>query len=139
MANAVIQYLKEALLKKQSTCSISHGFKQKVMGSGSFQFHQPLWMWETPLPNPQKSSPHCVKGFADDLTIISQHGYDHASVLRMVSKKCSDIDLEIHSDKCVVVVYNGSKVKKTCSFPIGEGHTRNLSSDVMLPVLWATR
>ena len=80
-------------------------------------------------PKSQKSSPHCVKGFADDLTIISQYEQDHASVLRTVSKKCSDIDLEIRPDKCLSVVYNGSKVKKTYSFPIEEGHTRNLSGD----------
>ena len=48
---------------------------------------------------------------------------------KTVSKKCSDIDLEIHPDKCVSVAYNGSKVMKTCSFPIGEGHARYLSSD----------
>ena len=82
-------------------------------------------------PKSQKSSPHCVKDFADDLTIISQYEYDHASVLRTFSKNCSVIDLEIRPDKFVSVVYNGSKGKKTCSFPIEEGHTRKLSSDAV--------
>ena len=35
----------EALLKKHSTCSMSHGFKQRVIESGLFQFHQPLRLW----------------------------------------------------------------------------------------------
>ena len=42
-------------------------------------------------------------------------------------KKCSDIDLQICPDKCVSVVYFGSKFKKSCSFPIGGGHSRNLA------------
>ena len=88
----------------------------------------PVMAASTPIPKIQKSNPHCVKGFADDLTIISQHEQEHASALHTVSNKCSDIDLEIRPDKCVSVVYSGSKIKKTCSFPIGEGHTRNLSS-----------
>ena len=49
--NAVIHY--KRLLKKLSTCSMSHGLKQRVMGSGSFQFHQPLRLWEPPPQNPQ--------------------------------------------------------------------------------------
>ena len=88
---------------------MSHGFKQRVMGSGSFQFPQPPGCGAS-IPKYQNSSPHCVKGFADDLAIVSQHEHDHASVLCTVSKKCSDIDLEIRPDKCVSVVYNGSKV-----------------------------
>ena len=70
---------KEALLTKQSTCSMCHGFKQRVMGSVSFQFHQPLRLWESPPQNP-KSQVYIVKGFADDLIIISQHEHAHASV-----------------------------------------------------------
>ena len=71
---------------------------------------------------PTLSKPHCVKGFADDLTIISQCECEHASALLSGSEKCSDIDLQIHPDKCVSVVYSGSKFKKSCSFPIGGGH-----------------
>ena len=54
---------KEALLKKQSTCSVPHGFKQMIMESGSFQFNQPLGCGSL-HPKIPKSSPHCGKGFA---------------------------------------------------------------------------
>ena len=36
---------------------------------------------------PTLSKPHCVKGFADDLTIISQCKCEHASALLSVSEK----------------------------------------------------
>ena len=107
---------KEALLTKQSTCSMSHVFKAKGNGKLFFQISSIPPAVGASTPKSQKSSPHCVKGFADDLTIISLHEHDYVSVFRTVSKKCSNIDLELRLDKCVSVVYNGSKVKKICSF-----------------------
>ena len=56
--NAVIRY-KRGSLEKQSTCSMSHGFKQRVMGNGSFQFIQSLRLWE-PQPQNPKSLVHNV-------------------------------------------------------------------------------
>ena len=76
---------------------------------------------------PTLSKPHCVKGFADNLTIISQCECEHASALLSGSEKYSDIDLQIRPDKCVSFVYSGYKFKKSCSFPIGGGHSRNLA------------
>ena len=128
-ANAVIRYKRGSHEEAVNLLNVS-----LVQAKGNGELFFPIS--STPLAvgaytqKSQKSSLQCVKSFADDLAIIPQLEHDHASVPRILSKKCSDIDLEICPDKCVSVVYNGSKVKKNCSFPIGVGYTRNLSSDV---------
>ena len=53
------------------------------------------------------SSPHKVKGFADDLTVLSSSKTEHENTLSDVNQKCNDICLEIRADKCVSMVFDG--------------------------------
>ena len=49
------------------------------------------------------SKPHKVKGFADDLTIISSSSTDHAEALKTVSDACLDLDLKLKQQKMHII------------------------------------
>ena len=82
----------------------------------------------TPPENQLKlSKPHKVKGFADDLTIISSSKSDHSLALQQISSSCSDLDLRLKPAKCVSLVFDGKKFDKSACFPISSENTRNIS------------
>ena len=74
------------------------------------------------------SKPHKVKGFSDDITVISKSSKDHSETLFKISRACSDLDLVLKPPKCVSYVYNGKKIVKDATFQIGSGQTRNIST-----------
>ena len=51
------------------------------------------------------SSPHLVKSFADDLTVISSNIADHSAALLEIDKKATDLDLSLRPDKYVSQFY----------------------------------
>ena len=74
------------------------------------------------------SSPHKVKGFADDISIISSSVNDHGAALQVISTYCSDLGLVLNPSKCISLVYNGRVVDKRTVFSVGSGKSRNISS-----------
>ncbi len=95
--NAVIHYKRGSL---EEAVNLLNASWVQAKGNGKWFFPisstSPVVGASTPKI-PKVKSTLCER-FADDLTIIYQH--EHASVLGTLSKKCSDIDLEIRPDKC---------------------------------------
>ena len=87
----------------------------------------PQMLNSTAASQPNFSSPHRVKGFADDLTVFSSSKEEHESTLSDVDSKCKDLDLTIRADKCVSMVFDGNEVKKKATFRVGDGVTRNIT------------
>ena len=73
------------------------------------------------------SSPHSVKGFADDLTVISSNIADHSAALLEIEKKAADLDLSLRPDKCVSVIYDGNRIDPKSRISLMDGSTRNIS------------
>ena len=67
------------------------------------------------------SKEHKVKGFADDLTIISTNRDDHQDVLSCVDVCCRDVCLSIRPDKCYSLACDRKKIKKNITFKVGGG------------------
>ena len=62
-----------------------------------------------------KSSEHKMKGFADDLTLISSEKEDHRNALSRIDFCASDLDLAIRADKCCTLSLKGLKQDKILS------------------------
>ena len=71
------------------------------------------------------SSEHSAKAFADNLTVFSSSPEDHQSLLSTINEKCSDLDLTLKPEKCISIVFNGSKMNHTTSFSLSNCSTRN--------------
>ena len=69
-----------------------------------------------------------VKGFADDLTIISSSSTDHSEALKAISNSCQDLDPTLKPPKCVSLVFDGKKMIKSATFQVSSGSTRNIIS-----------
>ena len=71
------------------------------------------------------STSHKTKAFADDLTVISSSLTSHKEVLEATIEKCQDIDLHVHPDKCVSILYNDKKLleNSTVELPIGRSRS----------------
>ena len=66
-----------------------------------------------------------MKGFADDLTVISPNKEQHKITLAVVVRKCKDLGLQIRADKCVSMVFNGHSMVDS-TFDVGDGVTKNI-------------
>lgn len=81
------------------------------------------------LSNPQAnfhfSVPHKVKGYADDLSIISDSFDEHVKTVQKIDQNLREIDLAIRPDKCVTLQFNGKKVLDQCVDFI-DGETRSI-------------
>jgi len=51
-----------------------------------------------------------LKGYADDVTLISDDVVVHTSVLQTIDKKAADLDLFFKPAKCVSYLFDGSKI-----------------------------
>ena len=60
------------------------------------------------------STPHKVKGYADDLTVISTSPVELQETVNLVEVRCKDVCLNIRPDKCYSLVYDG---KAATRFP----------------------
>ena len=72
------------------------------------------------------SSRHKVKGFADDLTVISRSLSSHQNLLETTVTKCNDLDLHLRLDKCVSILYNGKKLLDDSSVQLPSGRTSSI-------------
>ena len=59
------------------------------------------------LTSAAHSKPHKVKGYADDLTIISSSLAELQEVVTQVDNRCHDICLNFRLDKCYSLLYDG--------------------------------
>ena len=74
------------------------------------------------------SSLHKVKGFADDLTVISDNVDSHQLVLRSLVLKAGEICLKFQPAKCVSLHFNGHRVVPSTQFSMINGNTVNICS-----------
>jgi len=74
---------------------------------------------------------HSLKGYADDVTLISCHVDVHKSVLQAIYLKAADLDLYFQPAKCIFdgckVIPQGLPLFQGTTRPITEGHTKFLS------------
>jgi len=80
-----------------------------------------------------ESMDHSLKGYADDVTLISCDIDVHKSVLQTIDLKAADLDLSFKPLKCISFLFDGSKVipkglplSKGTTRPITEGQTKEV-------------
>jgi len=71
---------------------------------------------------------HKAKGFADDLTVISNRVDLHQQALTSLVLKAADICFEFQPPKCVSLHFNGHRVVPTTEFSMSDGKTINICS-----------
>ena len=76
---------------------------------------------------------HSLKGYADDVTLISDDFDTHKSVLQLLDLKATDLDLVFKPAKCISFLFNGAKLlsqgialSNGMTRSITEGHTKFL-------------
>ena len=69
-----------------------------------------------------------MKGFADDITIISSTKDDHNEAIQEISHACEDLNLKLNPPKCISFVFDGKKVDKQAAFQVNSEMMRNISS-----------
>ena len=89
-----------------------------------------------PIVEASYSKKHKVKGFADDLTILSRTPTDHQDVLTSIDYRCKDICVCIRPDKCFSLIFDGKNTKATSSFKVGGSVTK--TSATTQPLLGST-
>ena len=67
-----------------------------------------------------------MKGFVDDITIISANRSEHQEILSFTDGRCREVYLCIRPDKCFSVVFDGKSVAKNSSFDVGGGQTASI-------------
>ena len=108
--------------EKQSSCQRLNGIQHGVLSNGfAIRGLHPNYSMGA-------SKSHKVKGFTDDLIIISSSLNDHSKALQEISNCCQDLDLTLKPPKCVSFVFDGKKTDKATTFKVGCGMTRNMSS-----------
>ena len=75
---------------------------------------------------PCSSSLHKVKGFADDLTVLSSDVASHQRVLSLLVLKARDLCFEFQPAKCVSLHFNGHHVVASTQFSMTNGNTINI-------------
>ena len=71
---------------------------------------------------------HSVKRFADDLSVISSSIQDHKSALLEIDEKAADLDLTLRPDKCVSILFDGTKnIDPKSNITLTNGFTHNIS------------
>ena len=72
------------------------------------------------------SAEHSVKGYADDVTLISSNFDVHVVVLQSVDQRASDLDLSFKPVKCVSYLFDGKKCLQK-GIPLSKGVTRSIT------------
>ena len=73
------------------------------------------------------SSPHTVKGFARCFRPTSVNISEHQSLLSDLSTYSQNLDLTLRPDKCISVIFDGSKMDHRTTFSLANGSTRNIA------------
>ena len=72
------------------------------------------------------SREHKMKGFVDDITIISANCSEHQEILSFTDVRCREVNLCIRPQKCFSMVFDGKSVAKYSSFDVGDGQTTSI-------------
>jgi len=72
------------------------------------------------------SAENSVKGYADDVTLISSNFDVHVTVLQSFDQRASDLDLSFKHVKCVSYLFDGSKCLQQ-GMPFSKGVTRSIT------------
>ena len=72
------------------------------------------------------STLHKAKGFADDLTVISNSVNPHQEVLALLVLKAIEICFNFQPSKCVSLHFNGHHAVSTTKFSMSNGNTINI-------------
>ena len=67
-----------------------------------------------------------MKGFAEDLTVISSNVDSHQVVLKSLVLKAEDICFEFQPVKCESLHFNGRRVVPSTLFSMNTGNTVNI-------------
>ena len=119
--NATLKYRSGGCTEDVSLLSIQW---YPAKGNGKW-FLSPNTTPPTSQPVATLSRPHKVKGYDDDLTIISSSPGEHQDVLAHIDKRCSDVCLTIRPDKCFSLVL-GCRGKDQLVFKVANGVTHNI-------------
>ena len=69
---------------------------------------------------------HRVKGYCDDLTLISSNQNEHKSTLRLIDLRCQDLDLHLKPAKCISLAFDGRKMVPDVTYALTAGRTSNI-------------
>ena len=72
------------------------------------------------------SMEHSLKGYADDVTLLSSDIDVHKSVLQSLEIRAADIDLCFKPSKCTSFLFDGSKLLLQ-GIPLSKGSTRSIT------------
>ena len=67
-----------------------------------------------------------MKGFADDITIISANRSEHQEMLSFTDCRYREVNLCIRPDKCFSMFFDGKSVAKNSSFDVGGDQTTSI-------------
>ena len=70
------------------------------------------------------SAPYTVKGFADDMTVISPNISAHSSALKIIDQKASSLDLKLKPENCVSFLYDRKDIDKRSTFSLSLATTQ---------------
>ena len=73
------------------------------------------------------SREHSLKGYADDVTLLSIDIDVHMSVLKSLDLRAADLDLCFKPSKCVSFLFDGSKILPQ-GIPLSKGSTRSITA-----------
>jgi len=79
-----------------------------------------------PSPKLVDSTEHSVKGYADDVTVISNDFDIHVSVLQTVDQRAGDLNLSFKPAKCVSYLFDGVKHLRK-GIPLSKNATRSIT------------
>ena len=79
-------------------------------------------------PKSVAGKPHCAKGFADDLSVISASKTDHQSTLDTIQHHSAFLDLILKSPKCLSYCFSGKSSVPDLRFRLGDNHNVNIST-----------
>ena len=71
---------------------------------------------------------HRVKGYCDDLTLISSNQNEHKSTLKLIDLRCQGLDLHLKPAKCISLAFDGRKVVPDVTYALTAGRTLSISN-----------
>ena len=69
---------------------------------------------------------HSLKGYADDVTLLSCDIDVHKSVLQMIYLRAADLDLTFKPSKCISFLFDGSRIVPK-GLPLSKGTTSSIT------------
>lgn len=76
-----------------------------------------------------QSKPHKVKGYADDLTILSSSLVELEDAVSHVDGHCKEVCLCIQPDKCYSLHFDGKETREKFTISVNEGTICNIKDN----------